>query len=97
MANIILNFIFSKAYSHTYPSGTVLNQYNLKIKGTPNYETIPIVYKHFKDRNGQNRHLVFSQIPKYDSYFETSEQITCNNRRQALKKAIEAYTKANEI
>ena len=58
------------------------------------YRYIPIKCEEHHDERGV-KFCVFSESPKYDKYFNTSEQIFFNTKKEALKAATAAYEDAN--
>ena len=68
--------------------------WQLHIKGDPEYLYIPIKCEEHHDERGV-KFYVFSEIPKYDKYFNTTEQIYFNTKKEALKAATMAYEAEN--
>lgn len=84
---------FGRAISEKSPERYFV-QWQLHITGEPEYSCIPIKCEEHHDERGV-RFCVFSEIPKYDKYFDTVEQIFFNTKKEALKAAIAAYEDAN--
>lgn len=84
---------FGRAISEKSPERYFI-YWQLHIKGEPEYSCIPIKCEEHHDERGV-KFCVFSEIPKYDKYFNTVEQIFFNTKKEALKAATMAYEAEN--